>query len=298
MSDQDAQLPENIQHFVDELTEQFNRGQPDNMFRVKYDEYVKNGKSFKEYNITQDKHKCATISINNSPDNILILSVNKCTTSGLVGSGKHVLKCLINFAKKEGLPLVIEYDVSVITVGKTADNKGKTFSLAGLQMLSSGNSWYNSMGFYEKEYEHNKQFTDKFISQDVNTPTADYKKYVYEPMLARMTPKSPSPKSPSPKSPSPKTKTVKHRDGTITTTIIKSKGTGKSVKIKKPIKFTIQKTFKYIFDQLKDTANPPNIELLEYYAKFVDTYKTKLFKFNSDPEKRLNGKTYDLTFRE
>ena len=157
------------------------------MFRVEYiDENDKNGKPIKEYRIYQTDQKCASVSIieKDGMGEILVLAIDKCSSSGVAGSGKHILNCLIEFSEKEGFSLVIEVDVSKITI------KGIDFSLTGLYMLTTGHSWYNSMGFYEENYEENKRKTDEFIKEYTWTNTADFKKYIYEPMIAKSSLKS------------------------------------------------------------------------------------------------------------
>jgi len=244
------------EYLVDELYKQFNKGH-ENMFRVEYvDENDKNGKLIKEYRIYQTDQKCASVSIieTDGMGEILVLAIDKCSSSGVAGSGKHILNCLIEFSEKEGFSLVIEVDVSKITIG------GIDFSLTGLYMLTTGHSWYNSMGFYEENYEENKRKTDEFIKEYTWTNTADFKKYIYEPMIAKSSLKS-------------------------------------SSKSKDKIKFTIQQVFKYIMDQLKNTISPPDHNELEFYSKFLKIYQTKLFN-HPDPEKRVSyKKTYMLTYK-
>ena len=155
------------------------------MFNVVFiNEINQNGKPVIEYRVYQNDQKCASVAIheNDGMGEIMVLAIDKCTASGVAGSGKHILNSLIDLSKKEGFSLVIEADVSKITLKKI------DFSLTALYILTTGQSWYNSMGFYEDDYDENKRNADKFIQGYTWTNRADFKKYVYKPMVAKKSP--------------------------------------------------------------------------------------------------------------
>jgi len=174
---------ERREYLVDELSKQFNNGQPANMFHAVYiNEIDKNGKPVIEYRVYRNDQKCASVSIHEKDGmgEILVLAVDKCNALDVAaGSGTYILNRLIEFSKKEGFSLVIEADVSKIMFGKIE------FSLTTLYILTTGHSWYNSIGFYEDDYDENKRNADEFIQGYTWTNTADFRKYVYTPMVAK-----------------------------------------------------------------------------------------------------------------
>ena len=79
------------------------------------------------------------------PD-ILVKSVLGCSVDDQhIGRGKDLLHRAVLFAQAMEMNLVIEWDVSTISVHQ------HTFSLRNLKLLSTGKTWYNSLGFFEKE---------------------------------------------------------------------------------------------------------------------------------------------------
>jgi hypothetical protein len=63
-----------------------------------------------------------------------------------------------------GYDLVIETDVSRILVpSDILPKNANAISLRYLYLLSTGHSWYNSMGFYEAKYREHKACTDRYI---------------------------------------------------------------------------------------------------------------------------------------
>jgi hypothetical protein len=111
------------------------------------------------YKIFHYELKCSTIQIKDNK--IIVKAIDKCSRpeepSTVIGSGKHIISLLIRFSKAENLELIIESDVSRLKI------RDKDFSLAGLYLFTTGKSWYNSLGFYERNYIDNKRITLEFI---------------------------------------------------------------------------------------------------------------------------------------
>jgi hypothetical protein len=78
-----------------------------------------------------------------------------------MGQGKDIVKRLIAFTKNLPHPytLIIEYDVSRITIHH------KVFPLYAMKLLTTGQSWYNSLGFYEDQYERNSECIKTYIEK-------------------------------------------------------------------------------------------------------------------------------------
>ena len=109
------------------------------------------------YKIFHYELKCSTIQIKDNK--IIVKAIDKCSRpeEQPIGSGKHIISLLIRFSKAENLELIIESDVSKLKI------RDKDFSLAGLYLFTTGKSWYNSLGFYERNYIDNKRITLEFI---------------------------------------------------------------------------------------------------------------------------------------
>ena len=93
---------------------------------------------------------------------IVIKSILGCASSpDDMGHGKDIVKRLIQFV--ESLPekynLVVEYDVSRITIHH------KVFPLYAIKLLTTGKSWYNSLGFFEDNYVQNSECIQNCISK-------------------------------------------------------------------------------------------------------------------------------------
>jgi hypothetical protein len=73
------------------------------------------------------------------------------------------VKRIIQFAVYEmpDYALIVEYDVSKITI------HGFEFRLGGLKLLTTGKTWYNSLGFYENEYKRNTDLVDEYIHRPI-----------------------------------------------------------------------------------------------------------------------------------
>lgn len=96
------------------------------------------------------------------PHTIIIKSILGCAShADDMGHGKDIVRRLVRFVKS--LPkhhdLVVEFDVSRITI------HGHVFPLYAMKILSTGKSWYNSLGFYEDQYMKNSKCIEEFLSE-------------------------------------------------------------------------------------------------------------------------------------
>ena len=103
---------------------------------------------------------------------VIVKLLKKC--NGLEGSGTNSMKKLKLFANKFNYILVIESDDSEIT---TRD--GFEFSIKLLYILSTGITWYNKLGFYEKNEKENTIVLNEFIKKPIN----DFKDYLDKPIM-------------------------------------------------------------------------------------------------------------------
>jgi len=132
------------------------------------------------YKVYHSGMQCLAIQIINRK--IIVKAIDKCsnpptaestsTRTLVIGTGSHILSLLINLSKTLGFSLIIEVDTSALYI------QGIKFSLAGLYLLTTGKSWYNSNGFYETQYEENKRITDEFINTNLSNRT-DLHKFLY-----------------------------------------------------------------------------------------------------------------------
>lgn len=91
---------------------------------------------------------------------IFIKSILGCASSDTdIGHGKDIVKRIQDFSIEIDYRLIIEYDVSRITI------HNRVFPLFIMKILTTGKSWYNSLGFYEKHYIENTECIRNFIQQ-------------------------------------------------------------------------------------------------------------------------------------
>jgi hypothetical protein len=115
------------------------------------------------YIVTMNEIHCVELEMEHPTRRIVIKSIFKCASPGdTVGSGKHLVNTLAHLAQEMGYDLVIETDVSRIVLPSEILPKS-AISLRYLYMLSTGHSWYNSMGFYEAKYLEHKVCADRYI---------------------------------------------------------------------------------------------------------------------------------------
>jgi hypothetical protein len=115
---------------------------------------------------------CAKIQYLYDDKTILIHDISKCGNAETKqGSGTDIIKRLIAvgyefkkyFSEQEDvrLQLIIDSDQSKINVG------GIAFELNWLYLFSTGETWYNHLGFKEKDYDEIKKCVDPFISAEI-----------------------------------------------------------------------------------------------------------------------------------
>jgi len=115
------------------------------------------------YIVTMNDIHCVELAMEHPSRRIIIKSIFKCASPGdTVGSGKHLVNTLAHLAQEMGYELVIETDVSRIVLPSEILPKS-AISLRYLYLLSTGHSWYNSMGFYEAKYLEHKACADRYI---------------------------------------------------------------------------------------------------------------------------------------
>jgi hypothetical protein len=101
---------------------------------------------------------------------IFIHEISRCSEPGLLqGSGNDIIKKLIEvgymfkdyLGKSERLNLIIDSDQSRIYAG------GIKFELNWLYLFSNGETWYNSLGFKEDDYDAIQECIDPLITDDI-----------------------------------------------------------------------------------------------------------------------------------
>jgi hypothetical protein len=103
---------------------------------------------------------------------IHVESVVRCSDEILPeqGSGTDIVRNIIavgdefrkHLAPGTNLSIMIDSDQSKITV------KENEFDLGWLYMFATGETWYNSLGFREAEYDSNSEFINNFIDQIID----------------------------------------------------------------------------------------------------------------------------------
>ena len=116
--------------------------------------------------IKMNNINCVELYFDDDSRKIIVKSIYKCSSdNSTVGSGKYILQKLIELSKQpkyEQYKLIIEYDVSRIVPPEIVMKKAN-LSLSKLRILSTGKTWYNSMGFYEDCYAYTKDCIHNFI---------------------------------------------------------------------------------------------------------------------------------------
>lgn len=135
--------------------------------------YIENAdKEIENYNV--DKYPCLEISFNenNQGVSINVELINKCVP--IKNYGNFILSCLKEFADKFGYySVIIMSDGSTLDFNVYDDNQEKQvyIDLAKLNILTTGESWYNRFGFYNSyskdQIDNNKlKINQKFSSLD------------------------------------------------------------------------------------------------------------------------------------
>jgi hypothetical protein len=150
-----------------------------------------------EYNSDKELHivkmnniNCVELYFDDDARKIIVKSIFKCSSpskNDAVGSGKYILQKLIELSKQPKYApyqLIIEYDVSRIVPPEQVMKDAK-LSLSKLRILSTGKTWYNSMGFYEDCFPYIKDCIMNYIENtqiSISYPTKpnDIRKLVLE----------------------------------------------------------------------------------------------------------------------
>jgi hypothetical protein len=114
---------------------------------------------------------CVELYFDDDAHKIIVKSIYKCSSdNSMVGSGKYILLKLIELLKQPkytSYQLIIEHDVSRIVPPETVIKNAKLY-LNKLRILSTGKTWYNSMGFYEDCYVYTKDCIQNFIEKTIS----------------------------------------------------------------------------------------------------------------------------------
>jgi hypothetical protein len=216
---------------------------------------------------------CVELYFDDDAHKIIVKSIYKCSSdNSTVGSGKYILLKLIELSKQpkyESYQLIIEYDVSRIVPPEIVMKKAN-LSLSKLRILSSGKTWYNSMGFYEDCYAYTKDCIHNFID---NTQISI--SYSNKPTDIR-------------------TRVLAHRPELLLE--IPKKGMVKDVFTSIASDITkISRTWEKI---IRDGGNidteiiPEEKQLLQKYSKLLDYHYKKLEDLCNDCKKDDNSKCY------
>ena len=131
----------------------------------------KDSTSTKQFSIYIGEKRCVQFSIHmGSPPEIHIDYLDNCTpldAVGKLGTGSHTIQLLVEFTRAlrseiagfRDTQLIIKVDASRLYI------HSKPFSLSTLYILTRGESWYNSLGFYENGYEINRAAAEEYIKR-------------------------------------------------------------------------------------------------------------------------------------
>ena len=97
---------------------------------------------------------------------IIIKLITNCSIDkdSTIGRGTDTIQRIIRVAKELKYDLLIENDVSRYSI----HNIG--FELRYIKILTTGETWYNALGFREKDYESNNECIRTFINQRQKGP--------------------------------------------------------------------------------------------------------------------------------
>jgi hypothetical protein len=127
----------------------------------------------KDFSIYIGEKRCVQFSIHmSSPPEIHIDYLDNCTpldAVGKLGTGSHTIQLLVDFTRAlrseiagfEETKLIVKIDASRLYI------HSKSFPLGTLFILTRGQSWYNSLGFYENGYEINERVAQEYIKMRV-----------------------------------------------------------------------------------------------------------------------------------
>jgi len=153
--------------FINALQKEF----PTDKFQTIFDEEKEVYKITRSVNnVTQDMAAllCLEIGVKTVDNNtsIIIKLITNCSTDNdtTIGRGTDTIKRIIRVAKELEYDLLIENDVSRYSIHKIG------FELRYIKILTTGETWYNALGFREKDYESNNECIRTFINQRQKGP--------------------------------------------------------------------------------------------------------------------------------
>ena len=139
---------------------------PEQVFQLSYDADKQQYMVIRNMVVTNKKTReseekdvhCLEFAIENG-EVVIKLILNCSIDLEFLGRGKDIVERIVRFSTAAGYTTKIEYDVSKISV------HGVEFSLRKLKLLGSGQTWYQSLGFFERNYEENHRCIAEFIDQ-------------------------------------------------------------------------------------------------------------------------------------
>lgn len=172
-NDDDEQIEDECNEFVDVVRSVFEDADS-SIYGVSSDFVLDGENSNVSVNIgNKDTNiACAKIQYLYYDKTILIHDISKCgNAESNDGSGTDIIKRLIavghefktyfSHRKDVNLQLIIDSDQSKINVG------GVDFELNWLYLFSTGETWYNHLGFKEKDYDKIRECITPFISAEI-----------------------------------------------------------------------------------------------------------------------------------
>ena len=134
-------------------------------------------------NITNDKDMtCAIIEYDSAEKTIYIQQISRCSDSeissidkrGEQGSGHHIMskmkEVFFDFRSTLGkdVKMVIESDEANILFPISKNRDNKVISLSWMSLFSTGQTWYNKLGFREANYVLNTEAVSEFIAEPLS----------------------------------------------------------------------------------------------------------------------------------
>lgn len=140
---------------------------PEQVFQLSYDADKQQYMVIRNMVVTNKKTReleekdvhCLEFAIEENRELVIKLILNCSIDLEFLGRGKDIVERIVRFSNAEGYTTKIEYDVSKISV------HGIEFSLRKLKLLGTGQTWYQSLGFFERNYEENHRCIADFIDQ-------------------------------------------------------------------------------------------------------------------------------------
>ena len=111
--------------------------------------------------VEANQSPCLQLGVHHDTKEIMIKLVTNCSTGQdlSIGRGTDNIQRIIQVSKTLHYALKIEYDVSTFSV------HGMSIWLRSLKLLTTGQTWYNALGFYEDDYETNGACIRAFLDQ-------------------------------------------------------------------------------------------------------------------------------------